>query len=365
MPAERFHEHGYRTIGIWRNGWVSPTFGFGQGFEIYHRPVPGRATAAFRRSQMLASNLPGTDLDATRSAIEFLRGVGRRPFFLYIHYMDAHQYVSADSSPNFGTRFEDLYDSAIHWTDQNLGLLIDALDAEGLREKTLVLVASDHGEGLGERGLEGHARGLERETQETPLVIGLPFALDPGVVVDEPIANVDLWPTVFDLLDLSEPDLAPRLDGRSVVPLIRRASGQNDPDAASLRGRTLVAQLDRSWGRQERASRPMASATRDGLRLLWHREEPGSIELRVDSRLPADEGVNHSLPEIAEEEASALQSDLRAILARDPLWSRAEAVVIDRDERIRLRALGYALTEGVDVDSDRSTRTIDPDSAAP
>jgi arylsulfatase A-like enzyme len=41
LPAEIFKEAGYRTAGIWRNGWVAPNFGFDQGFEFYHRPRPG------------------------------------------------------------------------------------------------------------------------------------------------------------------------------------------------------------------------------------------------------------------------------------------------------------------------------------
>ena len=38
LPAEIFTEAGFRTVGLWRNGWVDPSFGFGQGFEIYERP---------------------------------------------------------------------------------------------------------------------------------------------------------------------------------------------------------------------------------------------------------------------------------------------------------------------------------------
>ena len=40
LPAEIFREAGYRTAGIWRNGWVAPNFGFGQGFENYTQPKP-------------------------------------------------------------------------------------------------------------------------------------------------------------------------------------------------------------------------------------------------------------------------------------------------------------------------------------
>jgi arylsulfatase A-like enzyme len=39
MPAEVLKEAGFKTYGLWRNGWVSPTFGFEQGFDVYQRPL--------------------------------------------------------------------------------------------------------------------------------------------------------------------------------------------------------------------------------------------------------------------------------------------------------------------------------------
>ena len=42
LVPKLFQEAGYRTVGLWRNGWVEPNFGFAQGFEMYVRPVPGR-----------------------------------------------------------------------------------------------------------------------------------------------------------------------------------------------------------------------------------------------------------------------------------------------------------------------------------
>ena len=45
MPAEILHEAGFQTIGLWRNGWVAPTFGFDQGFEVYQRPDLDAAAA--------------------------------------------------------------------------------------------------------------------------------------------------------------------------------------------------------------------------------------------------------------------------------------------------------------------------------
>ena len=49
LPAEILREAGFRTSGLYRNGWVAPNFGFAQGFEIYHSPRPGPVAASVRR----------------------------------------------------------------------------------------------------------------------------------------------------------------------------------------------------------------------------------------------------------------------------------------------------------------------------
>lgn len=55
MPAEILREAGFRTVGLWRNGWVEPNFGFDQGFEIYVRPTPSEGASASTASRPAAS----------------------------------------------------------------------------------------------------------------------------------------------------------------------------------------------------------------------------------------------------------------------------------------------------------------------
>ena len=59
MPAEILREAGFATVGLYRNGWVAPTFGFDQGFEVYEKPLgaadPARASSGrIRRSPTAA-----------------------------------------------------------------------------------------------------------------------------------------------------------------------------------------------------------------------------------------------------------------------------------------------------------------------
>ena len=123
MPAEIIREAGFRTAAIWRNGWISPGFGFSQGFEVYHSPRSAPTPRSVRREKPTLG-VTGTDQDVIHSAIEFLRAQGDERWFLYVHLMDVHQYVYDEDTALFGTTYSDIYDNSIRWTDRVLGSLI-------------------------------------------------------------------------------------------------------------------------------------------------------------------------------------------------------------------------------------------------
>lgn len=105
-----------------------------------------------------------------------------------------------------------LYDGEVERVDRCLAALEDGLRDAGVLERTSIVIASDHGEGLGERGANvGHAYGLYRELVDTPLVVigGVPAAR-----VSTPTSNADLAPTVLELLGLPADR---RMQGRSLV----------------------------------------------------------------------------------------------------------------------------------------------------
>jgi len=211
LPAEILREAGYRTFAIWRNGWIHPNFGFSQGFELYHSPVARPIPAEVRREKPTVG-VAGTDQDIVFSALELLRTHGDQRWFLYLHLMDVHQYVYDPETALFGTSYSDIYDNSIRWVDRVVGSLIDDIDSRGLRDRTLIVVAADHGEAFGEHGREGHARDVYGEVTTTPFIVSFPFRLEPGIEVDAPTANVDVWPTLLDLLGLPGPS---GVDGHS------------------------------------------------------------------------------------------------------------------------------------------------------
>ncbi len=126
--AEDLRAAGYRTIGVASNAFLYRPSGYDQGFDDWVElgPEQGIRGPRARRGERV-----------TRAAIEAL---GHRPhdrFFLYVHYMDVHDWHQMPEKD---------YAAAVAVMDAALGRLLDHLEAEGLLENALVVFTSDHGE---------------------------------------------------------------------------------------------------------------------------------------------------------------------------------------------------------------------------
>jgi arylsulfatase A-like enzyme len=334
LPAEILKQAGFQTAGIYRNGWVAPTFGFEQGFDVYMRPAPRPLPPRVRLENPTIKER-GTDEDAVTAALEFLRVYGGERWFLYLHLMDVHEYLYDEETALFGGSYSDIYDNSIRWVDRVIGVLMDHLAEGGYAEKTLVVILADHGEAFRERGFEGHARKVYRETTEVPFFLVFPFRLEPGVVVDTRTRNVDVWPTLLDLLGLEAPA---GMDGRSRVPaLLARARGETPPGPDG----TAVAHLDQNWGQRNREPRPTVAVTDGAFRYVRVEQGRRRVEQLFDARSDPRE-----LEDRAEEDPEAL-ARLRkladAYLESVPPWGEVPKRELDELELNQLRALGYAV----------------------
>jgi arylsulfatase A-like enzyme len=339
LPAELFREAGYRTVGLWRNGWVEPNFGFSQGFDTYVRPRPGAARARLQRRTRSPSPVNGNDEDLTIAALDFLSRFGTERFFLYMHYMDLHQYVYEEESAIFGTSYSDAYDQSLHWTDRLIGTLIRALEDMDVLDRTLVVIASDHGEAFLEHGFEGHARNLYEEVTHVPAILVLPFLLEPGVRVSTTISNGDLWPTILDLVGL--PPL-PSADGVSMLPLILEAGGAQPGVPTDTLVRPVFAHLARGWGMPKTTPRPIVSVTWDDKRLIASLDRPEEIELYDRSADPEEASdVSSEHPE----QVTSLRALVDSYEANAKhAWGEAPPEVeLDELRLNHLRALGYVI----------------------
>jgi len=335
MAAEVLQEAGFQTVGLWRNGWVAPTFGFDQGFDVYQRPVPAPLPPNVRRENPTLTE-KGTDQSVTDVAVEFVRVSGQQPWFLYLHLMDLHEYIYDAESALFGSSHSDNYDNSIRWTDGSIELLLENLAELGQLDNTIVAIVSDHGEAFLERGYEGHARAVYRESTEVPFLLSLPFRLEPGVVVEARTQNVDVWPTIFDLLGLETPE---GIDGRSRLPdILSSASGQLPDDD----GRIAIADLDQTWALRESDPMPTIAVVDGSLRYV-RIEQPE--DRRVEKLFDAANDPRE-LRNLAAEEPETLER--LSTVADDyyqsePVWGEAPTREIGELELNLLRALGYKI----------------------
>lgn len=115
-----------------------------------------------------------------------------------------------------------LYDGEVRVFDDQVGSWINKLEKLGLLEETLIIITSDHGEELMERGHIGHSScnlsgTLFDESVKVPLIMHLPEKLPAGKVINEQVAQIDIMPTIFEILGL---ELTTGCDGTSLLPLI-------------------------------------------------------------------------------------------------------------------------------------------------
>jgi arylsulfatase A-like enzyme len=332
MPAEIFRDAGYTTAGIWRNGWIAPNFGFGQGFDVYQAPAGKQAPKTMRRAPS-AGRIDGTDIDLVFSATEFMRANGDRPWLLYLHMMDVHQYITTPDNAIFGDSYSDAYDNSIRWTDEQIGMILRSLHQLHLADRTLVVIVSDHGEAFGEHGSEGHARNVFSEVVRTPFILIPPFQLEQGVSVPFSSQNIDVWPTLLDLAGLSIPD---EVDGRSLVPLLT--------ERQPLEGEGFtVSQLDHAWGKKAQESTPSVGLRQGRYRLIRDSRSPGEDQLydvEIDSGEFQD--ISASSRGIVEE----LGAQIDEYMTQSAPWDGgAPEIELDEMHLRQLRALGYSIEE--------------------
>ena len=247
--AEILAAQGYQTIGIVSSFVLQASFGYGQGFSVYQDDFDA-ATASAPVSTWEGHDVEkGFDRRAdatTRRAIRWLwEGRDReRPFFLFVHYFDPHSPYEApgafaqrfpppDPGPGEGIQaslaFRQAvrnYDGEVAFTDQEIARLLDAIEREGLSEKTLVVITADHGEGLMDHGAMLHGLDLYEENVRVPLLLRWPDRIPAGRVLTQPVELVDLAPTILDLIGVES---SKAFQGRSLAASLR-GDEPLDPD---------------------------------------------------------------------------------------------------------------------------------------
>jgi len=210
--AEIFRERGLRTAAFVASFTVDSRFGLNQGFEVYDDQL-----AAPDRIKLYESERPAPAVYAAFRAWLEANAGGR--FFAWVHFYDPH-FPYAPPEP-FLSSTPDPYDGEIACMDHYVAEISRLLETLGLAEKTLIVLAGDHGEAFGEHKELGHQVFCYEETQHVPLIFVPPGREFRGRRLRERVSLVDVLPTVLDLCGLPPQK---QVQGRSLVPAMRNKS---------------------------------------------------------------------------------------------------------------------------------------------
>lgn len=348
--AELLTARGVHTAGFVANTVAGGLNGFDRGFSEFHELWRTHGS----RGDVFRQVMPG-----------WLDTQGGRRFFAYLHFREPHS--PYDPEPPFDTRFGPdgpipksarrppgdswivdvnrgrrtltpaetehlvrLFDGNLAYADREVGELRRALEARGLWDKTIVIVAADHGEALLDHGWIGHNVQLFEESARVPLIVRFPPAAGvAGRRVGALADLLDLGPTIADLFGvLGEGGSERAFTGKSLLPAVEGVAGK-----ASVLTRTI---WDRPiYGRIE-GPHKLIYDTRTGSQQLYDLEaDPGE---RSDRRAAE--------PIVAAFHRQALQETIARLLRR-PVAAAAEQAEMTREQCENLKALGY-LSAGVD-----------------
>ena len=325
--AELLRTNGYETAAFISAFVLDARFGLAQGFDLYDGRLDMSLDAAFAKD--LNERSAGR---VTSSAIDWLeRRDDGRPFFAWVHYFDPHNpYLPP---PPFDARFRDQpYDGEIAYMDREIGRLVQALDAQGLRERTLIIAVGDHGEGLGEHGEETHSVLIYESVMRVPLILACPGLYRGPLVVDDAVVSVaDVFPTVLELLGIES---AEPIDGRS---LLRIGA---DPDRM-IYLESLAPYLDSGWS-------PLYGLRRHHDKYILA-PRPEYYDLRSD---PSERDNLHD--KVSGGRVAARDLLRGELMSRLEKWPSLEGVVaaaepLDPEARRRLESLGYLGSLSTDV----------------
>lgn len=112
------------------------------------------------------------------------------------------------------------YYASISFMDAQVGRVVDTLDRLGLSDNTIIVFTSDHGYHMGEHGL-WQKMSLFEESSRVPMLIVAPGTSGRGTIVESPVSQIDLFPTLAELCGITAPD---NLQGQSLVPMLNNSS---------------------------------------------------------------------------------------------------------------------------------------------
>jgi len=227
--AQVLKDKGYETGAIVSCPGMNSWYGFSRGFNHYDDEIP-KLSDGSDPLRTVDVKVRGTALKRANTVVEraqnWLSTRVDKPYFLFIHFFDAHWPYEAPEK--YGG--DNPYEEEIAFSDRYLGIFLDSIRKDGFLDNALILVFSDHGEDLeglypNDKGGEklghpeesGHGCLLYDQTQRVVLIVE-DKDLPKNMNITQQARLVDIFPTVLDLLKVENNF---KTDGSSLVPIIQ------------------------------------------------------------------------------------------------------------------------------------------------
>ena len=350
--AQRLEEEGYQTLSVYKEGWIHERFGFDRGFGVVrtHEEASQAGLHMWEELDQLNPNLP---------------------FFMFLHLFDIHSEELEEPddpfylpAPPFDTKwmadaqerlegidFEEvregrlpmlddhqlealiaLYDGNIAWIDSILRGWWAEWEGRGLLEDTLVVITSDHGESLGQRGrIKGHGS-MFLDGVHVPMIVRYPDGHLAGERPPGTVSHVDIVPTILDVTGFEIDGMLPGYSMRGEVPqdrIVKASKGVHY---------TLVQWPRKMISNGENQIYSMFDLESDPLEL--------SAEFFVAAKGPVNKARMKKRSVIEEFEAAfTAQYAERPLTHYPPVFGRDR---MPQKQRDKLKALGYAGEVGGD-----------------
>jgi arylsulfatase A-like enzyme/tetratricopeptide (TPR) repeat protein len=318
--AEVLAEQGYDTAAFVGAFVLDGRWGLNQGFGRYDDTFDlGRYKHLDLGSVQRPANV------VVDAALQWLEPHKSRPFFAWVHLYDPHvpyEPPEPHRSRFAGRGLEGLYDGEIAFADEQVGRLLAWLEASGLDQRTVVVVAGDHGEGLGSHGEGTHGYFVYDYAMHVPLVISAPLHGLRGVRVESQVSLADVFPTVLALGGIEPPA---HVQGRSLLGDILRPGEER---AGYAYGESMVASLQYGWA-------PLQTLRTPRFKLI-QAPRPELYDLAADPRETTNVIARNAIV------AHELTQRLKRLVAETSRGApEPEAADLDRETMQSLAALGY------------------------
>jgi arylsulfatase A-like enzyme len=319
LLAEMLRDRGFSTAGIVSSYLLRQDTGINQGFTFFDADLPG--IDAGSRFEPLHRDGAVSEQIAER----WLNSVGTDRAFLFLQLDEPRRALVMPPAVLPGEprtaapdAAQTAYDAAVVSADQVVGRLVRYLRAHQLYDRSTIVLLSDHGQGLGDHGEQGHGLFVYDEALRIPLIVKQPAGERAGQRVTAVAQLVDIVPTILDLAKAPDPG---GLKGRSLKPLLDGGAGA--PASRFVYSESLYGAYHFGWNE-------LRSVTDGRYRYI------GSAEPELYD-LTADPDQRQNLVDAQPEMAATMKA---ALVGFDHGARPVPAAVSSRD-RDRLEMLGY------------------------